>query len=145
MPERLRITPAYAGKSYICNCLKATDEDHPRLRGEKIHASLDISNEAGSPPLTRGKVNDIRYAFRQFGITPAYAGKRLTAWFINGTCKDHPRLRGEKRLWRCTSQGFLGSPPLTRGKAGIALVSLSYAGITPAYAGKSCRVYSFHP
>ena len=96
MPERLRITPAYAGKSYICKCLKATDEDHPRLRGEKIHASLDISNEAGSPPLTRGKAIMALYFSRISRITPAYAGKSICLAVSTRNKEDHPRLRGEK-------------------------------------------------
>ena len=52
----LRITPAYAGKSY-CACLWLDDiEDHPRLCGEKLPAAPSLP---AAP-----------------GITPAYAGKR---------------------------------------------------------------------
>ena len=70
------ITPAYAGKSYICKCLKATDEDHPRLRGEKAFTKKPIEAVIGSPPLTRGKVCQFGGRFFLRGITPAYAGKR---------------------------------------------------------------------
>ena len=37
---------------------------------------------------------------RLSGITPAYAGKRLTLHKIWQTVRDHPRLCGEKRLAR---------------------------------------------
>ena len=51
------ITPAYAGKSSRLQYGRHSDRDHPRLCGEKSIDSTDAS--------------DI------FGITPAYAGKRL--------------------------------------------------------------------
>ena len=51
------------------------------------------------------------------GITPAYAGKRAVQVNRETIDEDHPRLCGEKYLFR----QFLSAVP----------------GITPAYAGKS--------
>ena len=50
-----RITPAYAGKSCVCYCVKVCLKDHPRVCGEKL--SLLPSNRflQGSPPRMRGK------------------------------------------------------------------------------------------
>ena len=65
----------------------------------------------------RGKVDQQSMLCSCKGITPAYAGKRLTLHKIWQTVRDHPRLCGEKRIF---------------------VVSYSYtSGITPAYAGKS--------
>ena len=54
---RLRITPAYAGKSKVPDDSKADDE--------------------GSPPRMRGKGARTHSAAPAAGITPAYAGKRV--------------------------------------------------------------------
>ena len=52
----LRITPAYAGKSCLCNASCETAEDHPRLCGEKFSMSMVLLAVEGSPPPMRGKV-----------------------------------------------------------------------------------------
>ena len=55
-PERIRITPAYAGKSFTAGKRFIDHEDHPRLCGEKERASEYIDMVTGSPPPMRGKV-----------------------------------------------------------------------------------------
>ena len=70
--------------------------DHPRLRGEKCQAAGFDQRIPGSPPLTRGKVDDFDGFNRLVGITPAYAGKRRFVRPIAHLNQDHPRLRGEK-------------------------------------------------
>ena len=55
MQREIRITPAYAGKSFCCCSVQAALLDHPRLCGEK---SLLVSRRPrflGSPPPMRGK------------------------------------------------------------------------------------------
>ena len=50
-----RITPAYAGKSQPFQFLCRSDQDHPRLCGEK-HVFLRYGHMfLGSPPPMRGK------------------------------------------------------------------------------------------
>ena len=71
-------------------------------------------------------------------ITPAYAGKRSVRMSIGSCSQDHPRLRGEKHQIQKKDQKQKGSPPLTRGKAAIAIKTVAAGRITPAYAGKSC-------
>ena len=53
--------------------------DHPRTRGEKIVLFAKNANFSGSPPHTRGKdiSTDSEDAFER--ITPAHAGKSVTA------------------------------------------------------------------
>ena len=74
---RIRITPAYAGKSALASPQKKPEKDHPRLRGEKKPYPYGLSMLKGSPPLTRGKAVFSGCQLSSCGITPAYAGKRL--------------------------------------------------------------------
>ena len=50
-----RITPAYAGKSFVYKSEVQYNEDHPRLCGEKLHAAHRTWELLGSPPPMRGK------------------------------------------------------------------------------------------
>ena len=73
-----RITPAYAGKSQ-CNTISAKNKkDHPRLCGEKFVKRFLLIKNIGSPPPMRGKVLLLHILSGHLGITPAYAGKRLS-------------------------------------------------------------------
>ena len=85
----------------------------------------------------RGKASAaaLRHGFR--GITPAYAGKRLSLMGGNPIDGDHPRLCGEKKCPKEVWNPLSGSPPPMRGKAFDANGDVTAAGITPAYAGKS--------
>ena len=75
--HRLRITPAYAGKSEEIDRDAEIQRDHPRICGEKVRAVLRYAPFVGSPPHMRGK-GHLSAAFCGLpGITPAYAGKRI--------------------------------------------------------------------
>ena len=74
-------------------------QDHPRVCGENLTPSGELSSILGSPPRVRGKPmsNTIeRYDYR---ITPACAGKTARREFI---CYVHagspPRVRGKRRM-----------------------------------------------
>ena len=112
-----RITPAYAGKSIFRKFHDFSQQDHPRLCGEKCPSVGSPLYQTGSPPPMRGKAKEESCEKTDAGITPAYAGKSLGACACTEIIQDHPRLCGEK-----SSGGF-----------GIG----SSQGITPAYAGKS--------
>ena len=71
------ITPAYAGKSFASGYRSQILWDHPRVCGEKTTAGLYATPISGSPPRMRGKENRCGHANKSYGITPAYAGKRL--------------------------------------------------------------------
>ena len=81
-----RITPAYAGKSFVYKSEVQYNEDHPRLCGEKGNFLQFRQHLSGSPPPMRGKdIPCVTPPFR-YRITPAYAGKSfITAakrtWF----------------------------------------------------------------
>ena len=73
---QLGITPAYAGKSLRTVRRCRPPRDHPRVCGEKeVHRS-GLWVLTGSPPRMRGKDGAVDWEVVQYGITPAYAGKR---------------------------------------------------------------------
>ena len=73
-----RITPAYAGKRYMVDLGDSRFQDHPRLCGEKTPTKHFIRLTIGSPPPMRGKVSIQSVRSTDHGITPAYAGKRVS-------------------------------------------------------------------
>ena len=106
----------------------------------------------------RGKAVKIAGQPSKRRITPAYAGKRATAFavkkvtdgspppmrgkaidLLSGVDKtgDHPRLCGEKFSARIFKYLSIGSPPPMRGKVRMHEGKLAMDRITPAYAGKS--------
>ena len=111
------ITPAYAGKSSIVSPSSAVDWDHPRLCGEKIASHCTVTTWSGSPPPMRGKAVQTTWFPSKYGITPAYAGKRMR----------------DSRFSLTRS----GSPPPMRGKGRRSFFYRDFHRITPAYAGKS--------
>ena len=110
------ITPAWAGKRRSESCRTTVRRDHPRMGGEKRAEKVFKRSGAGSPPRWRGKVVGADSLLRETGITPAgrgkvlpcpalpdvpgitpaLAGKRTTAAAICRSCRDHPRVGGEK-------------------------------------------------
>ena len=134
---RVRITPAYAGKSIQLSSYGQEDWDHPRLCGEKSTPPDQGGFKRGSPPPMRGKDNQFRCSNCEIRITPAYAGKRSRQYASAVLFRDHPRLCGEKRQNQSNITQSGGSPPPMRGKDTPAGAASPPAGITPAYAGKS--------
>ena len=70
-----RITPAHAGKTNFRYPVTLRLGDHPRSRGENRKKGIEMGGVIGSPPLTRGKLNNAAYCVRGARITPAHAGK----------------------------------------------------------------------
>ena len=87
----------------------------------------------------RGKVTGYFKMIWNNRITPAYAGKSLHYRSHRCNSRDHPRLCGEKLYPTIRRKILSGSPPPMRGKAMRYCASSMTIGITPAYAGKSCK------
>ena len=113
---KVRITPAYAGKSVTDAEDVTASEDHPRLCGEKFVKRFLLIKNIGSPPPMRGKAYCKNYLAPKKRITPAYAGKRV--------CDA------------CGEEADEGSPPPMRGKEEDWSGKALKVRITPAYAGK---------
>ena len=93
-----RITPAYAGKSPARPGPRPWRWDHPRVCGEKVRYAINIENKMGSPPRMRGKACVKPCCLSCVGITPAYAGKRVSGMCWRASGRDHPRVCGEKNI-----------------------------------------------
>ena len=94
--SRLRITPAWAGKSRTASHPSKDNMDHPRMGGEKTEDEFLAAVAKGSPPHGRGKVRDEVGKKFQVGITPAWAGKSKGGLLCPQRFQDHPRMGGEK-------------------------------------------------
>ena len=110
------ITPAHAGKT-----LRATSElrgvrDHPRACGENSRNLRYGLKSPGSPPRMRGKLSVDCASGRKTGITPAHAGKTMTAIQELMYDWDHPRACGENQRKPVDDKLCPGSPPRMRGK-----------------------------
>ena len=130
------ITPALAGKrtKAVGSCRWC--KDHPRVCREKLGLFTIQHDLIGSPPRMRGKAFWMNTLYSPFGITPAYAGKRVAPICRYTTRWDHPRVCGEKRQSKPPPSLSWGSPPHLRGKDVFGILGNVGSGITPAYAGK---------
>ena len=130
------ITPACAGKRFRLRQCCRKKQDHPRVCGEKRMTKRTLAWEVGSPPRVRGKV--IRWKFKsiQRRITPACAGKSLGRSPAMKSCRDHPRVCGEKGNVELRRSVLKGSPPRVRGKVQFRGKRRELLRITPACAGK---------
>ena len=98
--DRVGITPACAGKTNKVSWFGLRFADHPRMRGEDIHAQAADVGSAGSPPHARGRRTQLWRPRFCRGITPACAGKTSHGDRERQRPRDHPRMRGEDRLCR---------------------------------------------
>ena len=111
--------------------------DHPRLRGEHFCPLSCMYITRGSPPLTRGTLDEDAFKLMSPGITPAYAGNTSCNMDTLQLFQDHPRLRGEHRYLSYRDSIPQGSPPLTRGTLYATSTVTDASRITPAYAGNT--------
>ena len=130
------ITPAWAGKSRFAVLRSELSEDHPRVGGEKAHASKRFRLSQGSPPRGRGKVNALAFSYDGLRITPAWAGKSSMIFQPLTVFPDHPRVGGEKLSCPAHGRHYQGSPPRGRGKVPTKTYQVPKIRITPAWAGK---------
>ena len=110
------ITPACAGKRGFQSRPCPQCRDHPRVCGEKIAPMLNGMKNMGSPPRVRGKDLLVSSQLAAFGITPACAGKSISASVGGAPVRDHPRVCGEKAASKAIPSNGQGSPPRVRGK-----------------------------
>ena len=91
----IRITPAGAGKTVTLMRLYRQRMDHPRRCGENDTGRNRRGKSTGSPPQVRGKQGGNFALPGMNGITPAGAGKTLSAEVPLLLRRDHPRRCGE--------------------------------------------------
>ena len=110
---------------------------HPRSRGENRDRIGSSRYEAGSSPLTRGKLtlDDPGHVMR--GLIPAHAGKTRQSCHHARRSPAHPRSRGENGDPARIAISGGGSSPLTRGKPVKINEVSSFDRLIPAHAGKT--------
>ena len=139
-----RITPAGAGKTFILSFLPLISKDHPRRCGENPNAKAYEAWQEGSPPQVRGKRQCMKLETLKTRITPAGAGKTLLRRHCKHHIQDHPRRCGENFSLVSLLFAVLGSPPQVRGKPLLSESTTYSPRITPAGAGKTCKI-NFNP
>ena len=111
--------------------------DHPRIRGEHGRESDHGDFVEGSSPHTRGALSTRWWRRRRRRIIPAYAGSTFPRVEGAGLDGDHPRIRGEHRVWLWRPPTSRGSSPHTRGALVTENLAARRARIIPAYAGST--------
>ena len=134
------LIPAHAGKTLITSAANSTVRAHPRSRGENGDWETFVHRDAGSSPLTRGKLSGAAMDTQCTGLIPAHAGKTPVRGGLPCTPRAHPRSRGENTRYWCVTSRRGGSSPLTRGKHTQASQRRAYPGLIPAHAGKTIAV-----
>ena len=112
----LRLIPAHAGKTAVRRGQPRPSWAHPRSRGENARSARTSRADAGSSPLTRGKLRRSDRRETRQRLIPAHAGKTAMSCSIFGSIWAHPRSRGENIKSAVGSVIDWGSSPLTRGK-----------------------------
>ena len=136
-PGCQRLIPAHAGKTRAWSWCRWSPAAHPRSRGENLGDDDARQGEAGSSPLTRGKLQGRTCVRRSVRLIPAHAGKTKDVSVIAPTTRAHPRSRGENLATFALGLGVGGSSPLTRGKRHVRPVVGPWGGLIPAHAGKT--------
>ena len=137
---KLRITPAYAGKTSCVLSSGLRDRDHPRMCGKNHKANTSICVCLGSPPRVREKLISSNSSSRNTRITPACAGKTQTETSLPCLIRDHPRECGKNSITLARIVADPGSPPRVREKLNHTSSNRCRSRITPASAGKTIQI-----
>ena len=73
--RRARLIPAHAGKTRSTPAPGTASQAHPRSRGENEEFVLEVPEDLGSSPLTRGKLTRRSRTTTRRRLIPAHAGK----------------------------------------------------------------------
>ena len=109
----------------------------PAHAGKTAGIGLVEDAEAGSSPLTRGKLQALDPDVLREGLIPAHTGKTCSGRRKQPRTRAHPCSRGENMLTRCSGVCAYGSSPLTRGKRDVGGVRSGRRGLIPAHAGRT--------
>ena len=131
------IIPACAGNTNRHSALTLPTRDHPRMRGEHLHAGVDNDGKPGSSPHARGTPHSACKFDQPDGIIPACAGNTEHAHNCPFAIWDHPRMRGEHQSAYCWRAAPTGSSPHARGTLIHQAKGNIMIGIIPACAGNT--------
>ena len=132
---RVGLTPAWAGTASQRPPSSPRSGAHPRVGGDGISNSTPSTTGPGSPPRGRGRQGVVSGAFRERGLTPAWAGTAHQASGRGSTSGAHPRVGGDGGQVSIGSAVPMGSPPRGRGRQPLIVLHDKGRGLTPAWAG----------
>ena len=110
---------------------------HLRVRGENSTTNRQQIPMAETPPRTRRKLGKHYRIIDKIGNTSAYAEKTPFYYLVCAFIKKHLRVRGENVLRRAFPVAVIETPPRTRRKLGVILISTENVRNTSAYAEKT--------
>ena len=133
------LTPAWAGNTTSRTVLSRRAAAHPRVGGEHMRSKIPRNARMGSPPRGRG-TREVRPALQHLqGLTPAWAGNTAPRRRTRSRTGAHPRVGGEHDGAAAILDAVAGSPPRGRGTRQEGHGQDAGAGLTPAWAGNTCR------
>ena len=136
---RVRLIPAWAGKTVIVSPCADSVSAHPRVGGENAQVGMEPPGGAGSSPRGRGKHSRRHPKPRRGRLIPAWAGKTTAHNLRTPGVPAHPRVGGENVLDGCRFDADCGSSPRGRGKRHADALCRPRAGLIPAWAGKTSK------
>ena len=93
--RRVRLIPAWAGKTDSSSVLMPPPPAHPRVGGENVIAAPSATLTSGSSPRGRGKRKTKPKPTPAPGLIPAWAGKTIKRYTKGVPGPAHPRVGGE--------------------------------------------------
>ena len=141
---RLRLIPAWAGKTVDAGSFEQVNRAHPRVGGENSCHWETFVSPTGSSPRGRGKPGETATARPELGLIPAWAGKTYPKCPRPIGGRAHPRVGGENRHCPVSSSTCPGSSPRGRGKPTSARPASLSPRLIPAWAGKTLSDLRFY-
>ena len=107
------------------------------MRGEHQTSGPRNLGPLGSSPHARGALDTLFSTCESQRIIPACAGSTRGLCLRYGSCRDHPRMRGEHEKMDTSIANQTGSSPHARGALSRAAPERARRGIIPACAGST--------
>ena len=143
--RRRRNTPACAGITGGRPGAGWLPPEHPRVRGDHLSESPNLSACPGTPPRARGSPFGDRDHRHILGNTPACAGITVEHEVSSPYAREHPRVRGDHKAPGPAFALTKGTPPRARGSPAHRVRRRRRRGNTPACAGITAEVTPNRP
>ena len=137
VPSSPRFIPACAGNAALSALRRSWAAVHPRMRGERPHLHSGPGWAYGSAPHARGTHSSAAERLPQLRFIPACAGNAPRKKWLNEQDTVHPRMRGERDIFKKPVGEFDGSSPHARGTRRLSVRRQMQPRFIPACAGNA--------
>ena len=137
VPSSPRFIPACAGNAALSALRRSWAAVHPRMRGERPHLHSGPGWAYGSSPHARGTHSSAAERLPQLRFIPACAGNAPRKKWLNEQDTVHPRMRGERDIFKKPVGEFDGSSPHARGTRRLSVRRQMQPRFIPACAGNA--------